>query len=391
MLVSNEAAPSAASARRRGVAAPEPDDGRRRSHITRPEYRRGRRPDNAGQTFPPEPLTRADVDRLLAGLSTTSAAGIRNRALIVVIWRAGLRIAEAIALHPRDVDLDAGTIRVRHGKGDRDRLVGLDPEACEVVALWMERRASVGLRNGHPIFAVYSSGHGGRHGKPLYTSYVRDMLKRLARKAGVDRRVHPHGFRHTMAFELANEATPIDHIRVQLGHTRLEHTERYVKHLNPVVVVDTMRARRWANTGKRPGERVREAGSGLTVADLMAALQLQVPAAAVAAQLDTGGAAPPALPPASPPSSAAAPDPDPGALLQLLRLQQLQAAALNPILPPPAPVGPPPGDPLQQLQQLQQALALVPQLAPLPPSGPPAPGAPAAGAAGASVSTSDPA
>jgi len=229
---------------------PEADDGRVRSYITLPGYRKGQKPGNAGLTFPAEPLTRAEVDRLLAACSPTSAAGVRNRALIVVIWRAGLRIAEAIALMPRDVDLDTGTLRIRHGKGDKARLVGLDPQACAVLARWMERRRELGLRSGHPIFAVYSRGHGGRFGKPIYSSYVRDMLKRVARKAGVDRRVHPHGFRHTMAFEMAGESVPLDVIRMQLGHSSIRVTARYVEHLNPVQVIEAMRERRW-DAGRR--------------------------------------------------------------------------------------------------------------------------------------------
>lgn len=229
---------------------PELNDGRARSYITLPGYRRGQQPRNAGQKYPAEPLTREEVDRLLAACSPTSSAGLRNRALIVVIWRAGLRIAEAIALMPRDVDLAAGTIRIRHGKGDKARLVGIDAQACAVIERWMERRRTLGLTSRHPIFAVYSRGHGGAFGKPIYSSYVRDMLKRLARKAGVDRRVHPHGFRHTMAFEMASESAPLDVIRMQLGHSSIRITARYVEHLNPVAVIEAMRARRWDGPGR---------------------------------------------------------------------------------------------------------------------------------------------
>ncbi len=218
---------------------------RARSYITLPGYRKGQAPRNAGMKLPAEPLTREEVDQLLAACSPTSSAGLRNRALIVVIWRAGLRIAEAVALLPRDVDLGEGRIRVRHGKGQKARLVGIDPQACAVIECWMERRRKLGLTARDPIFSVYSRGHGGQFGKPIYTSYVRDMLKRLARRAGIERRVHPHGFRHTHAFELANESVPLDVIRMQLGHSSIRVTARYVEHLNPVAVIGAMRARTW--------------------------------------------------------------------------------------------------------------------------------------------------
>jgi len=77
------------------------------------------------------------------------------------------------------------------------------------------------------------------------TSYVRHLLPRLAVKAGLDRRVHAHGLRHTYASELARERTPINVIRDALGHTSLAVTDRYLRDVAPMHVIDTIRARRW--------------------------------------------------------------------------------------------------------------------------------------------------
>lgn len=77
----------------------------------------GQAPANKGRSFPVEPLTRPEVERLLQQCSTRSATGVRNRALLTVLWRAGLRIAEALDLKPPDVDYTAGTVRVLRGKG----------------------------------------------------------------------------------------------------------------------------------------------------------------------------------------------------------------------------------------------------------------------------------
>ena len=175
---------------------------------------------------------------LLKACSTRAPTGVRNRALIAVLWRCGLRISEALALELRDVDLQAGTVRVRHGKGDRSRTVGLDEQTTAMLARWIDRRRKLGPGARAPIFCTLQGGR-------IDSSYVRRMLPRLAAKAGIDRRVHAHGLRHTYAAELAREGTAINVIRDALGHTSLAVTDRYLRDVAPTHVIDTMRARRW--------------------------------------------------------------------------------------------------------------------------------------------------
>ncbi len=187
---------------------------------------------------PPEVLSEAEAIALLKACSTRAPTGVRNRALIAVLWRCGLRISEALALELRDVDLQAGTVRVRHGKGDRSRTVGLDEQTTAMLARWIDRRKKLSPGARAPIFCTLQGGR-------LDSSYVRRMLPRLARKAGIDRRVHAHGLRHTYASELAREGTAINVIRDALGHTSLAVTDRYLRDVAPTHVIDTMRARRW--------------------------------------------------------------------------------------------------------------------------------------------------
>jgi integrase/recombinase XerD len=245
-------------------------DGRRRGFVTLPGYRLGMKPPNAGKKYPAEVLTRREVGKLLAACSRRGHCGIRNRALIVVLWRAGLRIAEALDLLPKDVDLEAGTIAVLHGKGDRRRIVGIDPEAAAVIEQWIVRRRELGIGPSKPLFCTVS---GSTRGRPLYSSYVRESLKELAVKARIEKRVHPHGLRHTHASELAREGVPLHIIRRQLGHADLNMTARYIEHLSPQEVIDAMQRRQWAThesppaggqlleleragaTGERDGER----------------------------------------------------------------------------------------------------------------------------------------
>jgi len=187
---------------------------------------------------PPEVLSEAEAIVLLKACSTRAPTGVRNRALIAVLWRCGLRISEALALELRDVDLQAGTVRVRHGKGDRSRTVGLDEQTTAMLARWIDRRRKLGPGARAPIFCTLQGGR-------IDSSYVRRMLPRLAAKAGIDRRVHAHGLRHTYAAELAREGTAINVIRDALGHTSLAVTDRYLRDVAPTHVIDTMRARRW--------------------------------------------------------------------------------------------------------------------------------------------------
>jgi site-specific recombinase XerD len=114
----------------------------------------------------------------------------------------------------------------------------MDPEAVAIVEKWIERRARIGLNGRHPLFCTL---RGGR----LWSPYVRNLLHRLARKVGIEKRVHPHGLRHTHAFELAGEGVPLHVIQQQLGHGSLATTDRYVRHLNPQAVVDVMQGRTW--------------------------------------------------------------------------------------------------------------------------------------------------
>jgi site-specific recombinase XerD len=196
------------------------------------------KPTSTSRRRPPEILSEAEAIALLKACSTRAPTGVRNRALIAVLWRCGLRISEALSLELRDVNLDAGTVRVRHGKGDRSRTVGIDEQTTALLARWLDRRKQLSPGARAPIFCTLQGGR-------IDSSYIRRLLPRLARKAGIDRRVHAHGLRHTHAAELAREGTPINIIRDDLGHTSLAVTDRYLRDVAPQAVIDTIRARRW--------------------------------------------------------------------------------------------------------------------------------------------------
>ena len=197
---------------------------------------------NRGRKLPAEPLTENEALALIKTCSTRAPSGIRNRALIVILWRAGLRCSEALKLLPRDVDLKAGTIHVREGKGRKARVVGIDPMASTVVEQWLAKRAELGIGRSAPLLCQITKG---KLGKPLQGSYVRHLLKRLGKRAGIEKRVHPHGLRHSFASSLADAGVNPHHIQQLLGHSNLATTSRYISTLNPKAALDAVRNRKW--------------------------------------------------------------------------------------------------------------------------------------------------
>ena len=187
-------------------------------------------PPNAGRTYPPEILTRAEVLALIRCCSHRAPTGLRNRALIATLYRAGIRISEALSLHHKDLDGEAGTIRILYGKGGKARTVAIDPGGILVVQQWVDERACLGLPQSAPLFCTLRGG-------PVSSSYVRHLLPRLARRAGIEKRVHPHAFRHTHAAELAREGVPVNVIQAQLGHSSLATTSRYLAHIAPADLI----------------------------------------------------------------------------------------------------------------------------------------------------------
>jgi site-specific recombinase XerD len=187
--------------------------------------------------FPPETLIDVEV-RALLGACPRSATGIRNRALIAILYRTGLRISEALDLYPKDIDLDRGAIRVMNGKGGKSRVVGADRGALAILERWLDVRACSGHNAVRPVFCTAS-------GKRLTAGYVRRWLPLLGRRARIAKRVHAHGLRHTHAAQLREEGVDIGIISKQLGHASISTTAHYLDHIAPWAVVDAITQRTW--------------------------------------------------------------------------------------------------------------------------------------------------
>lgn len=191
---------------------------------------------------PIEPLTEEEVKSLLLAASAKSATGLRGRALVALLAYAGLRISEALAVLPKDVDLEAGVVAVLRGKGHRQRVAAILPEAEVHLERWAKRRERAGLNGKHPFLCTISRGERLTPGAPLHRGNVRVYLGRLKMAAGIDKRVHPHGLRHSHAHMLAARGKLVTDIRDQLGHASLHTTTSYLDSFAPAGRVERLRA-----------------------------------------------------------------------------------------------------------------------------------------------------
>lgn len=186
--------------------------------------------------YPAEVLTKDEVARLLEACGTDRWTSRRDRALLAVMYRAGTRLGETLALRACDFDLERGSIRVLHAKGGRARTVGIDRMGTDEVRPWIDEHSDLCFDPAGPLFCTAS-------GWPIAQAVVRRRLPELAQKAGIHKRVHAHGLRHTHASELRAEGIDIAVIKRQLGHRSLLTTIRYLDHLEPGNTVGTIRAR----------------------------------------------------------------------------------------------------------------------------------------------------
>jgi site-specific recombinase XerD len=211
--------------------------GRRRSPATMPGFHAGRAPHNKGLRYPADPPKVEEIIGVMQAAGD-SPHGRRLRGLIVILWRAGLRIHEALALAEADLDQRRGSVLVRRGKGGRRREVGMDAWGWAELQPWLETRIKLPVG---PLFCVLT---GPTRGRPWSNAAARSDLRRTAIVAGVRRRFAPHQLRHAHAVELAREGVPLIVIQRQLGHSNLGITSAYLQGIDNAEIIDTVHARR---------------------------------------------------------------------------------------------------------------------------------------------------
>jgi site-specific recombinase XerD len=210
--------------------------GRRRSPATTPEFHAGRPPGNKGLHYPADP---PKVEEIVAVMHAAgdSPHGRRLRGLMVILWRAGLRIHEALALTEADLDHRRGSLLVRRGKGGRRREVGMDTWGWDELQPWLELRLTLPIG---PLFCVVN---GSTRGGRWSSAAARAALAKTALAAGVRRRFAPHQLRHAHAVEMVREGVPLIVIQRQLGHSNLGTTSIYLQGIDNAETIDTVHSR----------------------------------------------------------------------------------------------------------------------------------------------------
>ena len=202
-----------------------------------------------GKKFLPEPLDREDIEALLGSsiCSQKSWTGTRNRAMIATMWRCGIRVSELTALELKDYTRytrkTPARLRIMKPKGLQrgtpPRNVAVDEGLRIVIEAWLKFR-------GNKPGILFPSRHQVTHREGRQNrSNVAQILQRAAKAAGITKRCHPHGLRHTFAADLVSEKVSLLHIQRALGHTSIATTEKYLRGIGYEETVEALAGRVW--------------------------------------------------------------------------------------------------------------------------------------------------
>ena len=168
-------------------------------------------------SYLPKFLTEDEIDRLLAAPNISTPEGIRDRAVLEVMYASGLRVSELVALKQADVDLLAGLL-VCHGKGSKERRVPLGKSSIH----WLQQYAAVKAGYGKQSFPNVFL----HRGKPFTRHIAWAMIKRHAERAGI-KHVSPHTLRHSFATHLLQRGADSRSVQALLGHSDISTTQIY--------------------------------------------------------------------------------------------------------------------------------------------------------------------
>lgn len=169
----------------------------------------------------PKSLTETEVEALLEAPDAEQPLGLRDRAMLEVLYATGLRVSELVGLDLSQVNLQQGLIRVV-GKGDKERLVPLGEEAVA----WLERFLRQGrmlIVGARPTSALFPT----RQGHAMTRQAFWQLIKRYAQQAGIGRPLSPHTLRHAFATHLLNHGADLRVVQLLLGHSSLSTTQIY--------------------------------------------------------------------------------------------------------------------------------------------------------------------
>ena len=169
----------------------------------------------------PEVLSVEEINAIVEAIDLSKPEGLRNKAIIEVLYGSGLRVSELINLQLSKLYLDEGYMLVE-GKGSKQRLVPMSPEALKQTNLWKIDRNMLDIKKGNEHFVFLN-----RRGTKLSRDMIFKIVKDLAMQAGVRKNVSPHTFRHSFATHLLEHGANLRAIQQLLGHESITTTELY--------------------------------------------------------------------------------------------------------------------------------------------------------------------
>jgi integrase/recombinase XerD len=175
------------------------------------------------RVVPPLPsvLTVGEVEGLLQRPNPSHPLGVRDRAMLELMYATGLRVSELIHLSLNDVNLEVGYVRTR-GKGSKERIVPMGEAACQALKGYLEGpRRLYPFRSSHPVLFV------GKGGKGISRQGFWKILKKYAETAGIHKRISPHTLRHSFATHLLERGADLRSVQSMLGHVDIATTQVY--------------------------------------------------------------------------------------------------------------------------------------------------------------------
>jgi len=170
----------------------------------------------------PDVLSVTEIDKLFEAIDLSTPEGARNRAMLEVLYSSGLRVSELVTLRLSHVYSDIGFIRII-GKGNKERLVPIGKSALKYFTIYVEEiRCHVAIKPGFENYAFLN-----RRGSGLSRVMVFTMIKDLVIRAGIDKKVSPHTFRHSFATHLVEGGADLRAVQEMLGHESITTTEIY--------------------------------------------------------------------------------------------------------------------------------------------------------------------
>ena len=169
----------------------------------------------------PTVLSLEEIDALIGAIDVSTNEGQRNRAIIEMLYGSGLRVSELINLKRSNMYLDEGYMLIE-GKGSKQRLVPISPEADKQFRLWMECRKTMAVEPGQEDYAFLN-----HRGHQLTRVMIFTIIRRLCAAAGIQKTISPHTLRHSFATHLLQNGADLRIIQQLLGHEDITTTEIY--------------------------------------------------------------------------------------------------------------------------------------------------------------------